>query len=145
MIKYFSQMRRKAQEPETPPPPPPTSDVPEEAPKEEDPTAELEVEDEGTQQTSQSENSGKDAVKFKLWAEEEAKKAGYTVEVLPSTSGKAVKIILDDSTDIITQKDAIKLAVALDENTMDWHLMDDPIVKGGGTWMIKLSKSESKK
>lgn len=136
MVKYFSQLHRKAQEP---------GDLNAGPPPAEDPTADLNM-DEAPSEEPEGEgddpDTGKDSVKFKLWAEKEAKKAGYTVEITPSSTGKATKVTMDDSTDIITQKDAIKLAVLLDENTMNWHLMDDPIVKGGGTWMIKFSKVE---
>ena len=135
-------MLRKAADPV--PPPQDAAPAEEGAPAaepQEDPTADLEGGDEGGEEQPAAEPE-KDSVKFKLWAESEAKKAGYTIEVSISTSNKALKVTLDDSTDIITQKDAIKLAVALDSNQQNWHLMDDPIVKGGGTWMIKFAKVE---
>lgn len=146
MIKYFSQMSRRAQDPETPEldAAPAQEEAPVETPSEGeiDPTQDLNDLDESTPETENASEPEKDAVKFKLWAEKEAKKAGYTVEIVPSSSNRAVKVNIDDSTDIITQKDAIKLAVALDNNPMSWHLMDDPIVKGGGAWVIKFSKVE---
>lgn len=137
MIKYYSQIKRTSQDEPTSHPPTSREDASSEA----DPTAELETIDEQPKEAPEDEPE-KDSIKFKLWAEKQAKEAGYTIEVVISSSNKSLKIIIDDSTDIITQKDAIKLAVALDNNEMSWHLMDDPIVKGGGTWILKFSKVE---
>jgi tetraacyldisaccharide-1-P 4'-kinase len=140
MIKYFSQMLRKAEEPKMP-----------EAPEtqgfeEENNISDLEGLDEApseeTSEPVENEDTAKDTVKFNIWAERTSKQAGYTVEVVPSSSNRALKINIDDSTDIVTQKDAIKLAVLLDDNNMGWQLMDDPIVKSGGAWTIKMSKAE---
>jgi len=142
MIKYFSQMLRKAEEPqqETPMPEAPETEGVEE---ELDPTSELDNLDSGEETEQNPEDEAKDSVKFNIWAERAAKQAGYTVEVVPSSSNRALKVNIDDTTDIVTQKDAIKLAVLLDDNTMGWQLMDDPIVKTGGAWTIKMSRSEN--
>lgn len=133
-------MLRKAQDPEEAPMPeaPETPGAEEEL----DPTSELDNLDSGGETEQSPEDEAKDSVKFNIWAERAAKQAGYTVEVVPSSSNRALKVNIDDTTDIVTQKDAIKLAVLLDDNNMGWQLMDDPIVKSGGAWTIKMSRSE---
>ena len=144
MIKYFSQMHT-AQEP--------GAEVPTEAPETEgvkteneafpDSLNELDEEEAAPEEEkTPEEDSAKDTVKFNMWVERTSKQAGYTVEVVPSSSNRALKVNIDDTTDIVTQKDAIKLAVLLDDNTMGWQLMDEPIVKSGGAWTIKMSRAE---
>jgi hypothetical protein len=140
MIKHFSQMRRFAQEPEENP-------IPETPDMEDNVTDELDMDDEvkpeeSVDETPKDNDSEKNAIKFKLWAEDEAKKNGYTVEITPSSSNRAAKVLIDDSTDIITQKDAVRLSVILDNNTLNWKLMDEPLVKSGGSWVIKFAKTE---
>lgn len=145
MIKYFSQMHT-AQEPgaEAPMEAPETEGVKNENEALPDSLNELDEEESAApeEEKTPEDDSAKDTVKFNMWVERTSKQAGYTVEVVPSSSNRALKVNIDDTTDIVTQKDAIKLAVLLDDNTMGWQLMDEPIVKSGGAWTIKMSRSE---
>jgi len=148
MIKYFSQMH-KAQEPGQDAPvteAPETEGVKEEALDSDSALQGLDEDSEEQpvegEETEPQDDSAKDTVKFNMWVERTSKQAGYTVEVVPSSSNRSMKVNIDDTTDIITQKDAIKLAVMLEDNNMGWQLMDDPIVKTGGAWTIKMSRTE---
>lgn len=118
-IKYFSEMRTAA--PEVPAP---------EAPAPEAPSKDVNV----------PSSPEKDAVKFKLQAEQAAKKFGFAVRVTISSSNKSMMVSIDPGEDIITQRDALKLAVNLDTIDKNWKLMDEPMQKVGGSWGIKLAK-----
>lgn len=131
-IKYFSEIRTAA--PEVPPAP--------EAPKAEAPAAPAmdKAPEVPSSQVETPSSPEKDAVKFKLQAEQAAKKFGFAVRVTISSSNKSMMVSIDPGEDIITQRDALKLAVNLDTIDKGWKLMDEPLQKVGGSWGIKLAK-----
>lgn len=133
-VKYFSEMRTAA--PEVPAPAAPPAKAPE-APAA---PAKSPAPEAPSQQVEAPPSPERDAVKFKLQAEQAAKKHGFSVRVTISSSNKSMMISIDPGEDIITQRDALKLAVNLDTIDKAWKLMDEPLQKVGGSWGIKLAK-----
>lgn len=131
MIKYFSEMRTAA--PEVPPAP----KAPAEAPAPEAPKAPAPAPSENVDVAPSPE---KDAVKFKLKAEQKAKAEGFSTNITISSSNRSMMVTIDPGDDIITQRDALKLAVTLDAIDKNWRLMDEPLQKASSSWGIKISK-----
>lgn len=148
-IKYFSEMKTAAPEdtkaPVAPPPPAPAEGLEPtpDAPPAEAPKAPAPEEAPKTpRKETPSASPEKDAVKFKLQAEQKAKEYGHNVTVTISSTNKTMSIALNAEDDIITQKDALKLAVALEDLDPNWRLMDEPLVKAGPSWAIKMAKNK---
>jgi hypothetical protein len=148
IAKYYTEMKTAAPEDAAPaapkapaPPAPPAGEVPPPPA----PPAEMKMdekpEDPSGKEVSKA-NPEKDAVKFKLQIEQKASEHGHGVTVTISSTNKTMSVALNAEDDIITQKDAIKLAVSLDDLDPNWRLMDEPLVKAGPSWAIKMTRNK---
>ncbi|MFA5071358.1 MAG: hypothetical protein WC511_03255 [Candidatus Pacearchaeota archaeon] len=149
IVKYFTEMKTAAPEtPAAPPAPPaapdkgPAGDVPPPPPMPEGSEMDAPPEENPATKEVEKANPEKDAVKFKLQVEQKASEQGHSVTVSISSTNKTMSITLNAEEDIITQKDAIKLAVTVDDLDPNWRLMDEPLQKAGPSWAIRMTRNK---